>query len=224
MEQSEQEQEGLNLCPTPCDNLSSGHRGMISASVRVFLKHKYFFLPSLSIFFYSATGSPGVITSNCMDNGSIHGLHSASRSPVSSFIENAFPLRGSSIPNNLPSPVEVASIGKQFGLCESNHSLNEMKFANQCIPSFHPHSFPEYHDSLANAIPCNSSSNIVEMAVNLGPRMTEGIDSRQIHRANSNIHPVELNGGGKLIILFCSLIGAFTFAAYFRFWYLVDYC
>ena len=136
-----------------------------------------------------------------MDNGSINGFHSASRSPVSSFIENAFPHRSSSVPNNLPSPVGVASIGKQFGLCESNHSLNEMKFANQCIPGFHPHSFPEYNDSLANAIPCNSSSNIADMAVNLGPRMTEGIDSRQIRRANSNIHPVELNGGGKLIIL-----------------------
>ncbi|KAE8123780.1 hypothetical protein FH972_018709 [Carpinus fangiana] len=168
MEQSEQEQDGLNLCPSPCDNLSSGRM---------------------------ATGSPGVITSNCMDNGSINGFHSASRSPVSSFIESAFPHRSSSVPNNLPSPVGVASIGKQFGLCESNHSLNEMKFANQCIPGFHPHSFPEYNDSLANAIPCNSSSNIADMAVNLGPRMTEGIDSRQIRRANSNIHPVELNGG-----------------------------
>jgi hypothetical protein len=61
------------------------------------------------------------------------------------------------------------------------------------------------------------------MAVNLGPRMTEGIDSRQIRRVNSNIHPVELNGGGKLIIWSCCLVEVLTFAAYFRFWYL-DYC
>ena len=119
---------------------------------------------------------------------------------MSSFIENAFPHRSSSVPNNLPSPVRVAPIGKQFGVCESNHSLNEIKCANQCIPGFHPHSFPEYQDSLANGVPGNSSSTIADMASNLGPRMTEGINSRQIRRMSSNIHPVELNGGGELII------------------------
>uniref|UniRef100_A0A2N9FC93 RRM domain-containing protein n=1 Tax=Fagus sylvatica TaxID=28930 RepID=A0A2N9FC93_FAGSY len=168
MQQPEQEQDGLTLCQSPCDNFSSGRM---------------------------ATVSPGVITSNCLDNGSNLGLHSAHRSPVSSFIENAFPHRSSSVPNNLPSPVRVASIGKQFGVCESNHSLNEIKCANQCIPGFHPHSFPEYQDSLANGVPGNSSSTIADMASNLGPRMTEGINSRQIRRMSSNIHPVELNGG-----------------------------
>jgi len=130
----------------------------------------------------------------------------------------------SSVPNNLPSPVGVASIGKQFGVCESNHSLNEMKFANQCIPNLHPHSFPEYHESLANSVPCNSLSTNADMAGNLGPRMTEGINSRQIHRMSSNVHPVELNGGGELIILSCTLFEICTFVVgCFRFWYLVDY-
>ncbi|XP_030938118.1 protein MEI2-like 1 isoform X2 [Quercus lobata] len=168
MQQPEQEQDGLNVCQSPCDNLSSGH---------------------------TATVSPGVIASNSVDNGSNLGLHSAHRSSLSSFIENAFPHMSSSVPNNLPSPVGVASIGKQFGVCESNHSLNEMKFANQCIPNLHPHSFPEYHESLANSVPCNSLSTNADMAGNLGPRMTEGINSRQIHRMSSNVHPVELNGG-----------------------------
>ena len=30
MQQPEQEQDGLNVCQSPCDNLSSGHTGMIS--------------------------------------------------------------------------------------------------------------------------------------------------------------------------------------------------
>lgn len=117
---------------------------------------------------------------------------------MSSYVENVFPHRSSSVPNNLPSPVRVASIGKQFGICDSNQSLNEIKFSNQCIPCFHPHSFPEYLDSSVNGSPCKTSSHIADMAVNLGPKVAEGIDSRQIIKVNSNIRTIEPNVGGKL--------------------------
>lgn len=168
---------------------------IISASVKVFLKCKDFFL-GINIFYRNSFFSG--ITSNCANNGSNHSLHSAARLPVSSYVQNVFPHRSYSVLNSLPSPVKVASIGKQFGICDSNQSLNEIKFSNQCIPSFHPHSFPEYRDSSVNGSPCKTSSNIDAMAINLSPKVAEGIDSRHIIKVSSNICPMEPNAGGKL--------------------------
>ncbi|KAG6686074.1 hypothetical protein I3842_11G000900 [Carya illinoinensis] len=144
MEQFEQEQDGRNVCQSPCKTLSP------------------------------------VCTA---------------RSPVSSYVENVFPHRSSGVLNNFSSPVRVASIGKQFGICDSNQSLNEIKFSNQCIPSFHPHSFPEYLDSSVNGSPCKISSHIADMAVSLGPKVAEGIDSRKIIKVSSNIRTMEPNAG-----------------------------
>ncbi|KAF2312796.1 hypothetical protein GH714_040492 [Hevea brasiliensis] len=129
----EQEQDELNLCPSPFDDLSAGRL---------------------------AAFSPGVITSSCMNNGSAQVLPSAVQSPVASFIESH---RSSSVPNNLPSPLTVASV--------------------------------EYHDSLANGIPYNSSTTIGGMARSVGSKVTEGINSRHIQGVGSNGHLMELNGG-----------------------------
>ncbi|XP_021287291.1 protein MEI2-like 1 isoform X2 [Herrania umbratica] len=139
-----------------------------------------------------SSGHIGVIVSGCMDNGSTQVLHSVIQSPVSSFVE---PNRSSSVPINLASPARVAPIGKQLSLREPNHSLDDMKFANQSVPSFHPHSFPEYHDSLANGTPFNSSSTITDMASSVGPMMTGGLDNRHIRAASSNGHLMEPNTG-----------------------------
>ncbi|XP_031277248.1 protein MEI2-like 1 isoform X2 [Pistacia vera] len=130
--------------------------------------------------------SPGVIASSSMDTGSIQALHSALRSPASAFTESH---QSSSVPNTLPSPARVASIGKTFGLHEANHSLDEMKFNNQ-HPNFHPHSLPEY-DSLANGIPYNSPGTIG----NVGQKITEGLDNRHnIRGVSSNGHLMEPSG------------------------------
>ncbi|XP_057995409.1 protein MEI2-like 1 isoform X2 [Hevea brasiliensis] len=161
----EQEHEEPNLCKSPFDDLSAGRL---------------------------ATFSPGVIASSYMDNGSTQVLPSTILSPVGSFIESH---QSSSVPNNLPSPVTVGSVGKQFAVHESNHSMNEIMFGNQCISSFHPHSLPEYHDSLANSIPYNSASNIGGMVRSLGSKVTEGINSRHIQGVGSNGHLMELNEG-----------------------------
>ena len=135
------------------------------------------------------TVSTGVIASGCMDSG-----YTQVGAPVNTFVEL---FQSSSVPINLASPARVAPIGKQLSLREPNHSLDEMKFANQGIPCFHPHSFPEYHDSLANGIPFNSSSTITDMASSVGPMMAEGLDNRQIRGASSNGHLMEPNAGGK---------------------------
>lgn len=140
------------------------------------------------------TVSLGTMASGGMDNGSTQVLPSVIQSPVNTFVE---PNRSSSVPINLASPARVAPIGKQLSLQEPNHSLDEMKFANQGVPSFHPHSFPEYHDSLADVIAFNSSSTIPDMASSVGSMMAEGLDNRRIRAASSNGLLIEPNAGGK---------------------------
>ncbi|XP_050221418.1 protein MEI2-like 1 isoform X1 [Mercurialis annua] len=160
----EQEQDESSICQSPFDDLSSGRL---------------------------ASFSPGVIASSCMENGSAQAMHSSIQSPVGSYIESH---QSSSVPNNLPSPLSLTSVSKQFGLHEPNRTMEEMMIGNQCIPSFHPHSLPEYHDGLANGIPINSSI-IGSMAHNVGSRVTEGFNSRHIQGVGSNGHLMELGGG-----------------------------
>ncbi|XP_042498649.1 protein MEI2-like 4 isoform X1 [Macadamia integrifolia] len=137
--------------------------------------------------------SHGAITSSCMENGAIQGPNSTIRPPMSPFIENAF-LHGisSSVPNSMPSPVRVASVGNQSGLGEPSHSFGQMKFGFQGMPSFHPHSLPDYPDALASGMPYSSPGTI---AANINPRPSEVIDNRHLHRVGSNGHSVELNEG-----------------------------
>ncbi|XP_044502056.1 protein MEI2-like 1 isoform X2 [Mangifera indica] len=130
--------------------------------------------------------SPGVIALSSINTGSIQALHSALQPPANAFTESH---QSSSVPNNLPSPARVASIGKHFGLHEANHSLEEMKFNNQ-HPNFHPHSFPEC-DSLANGIPYNSHS----ATGNAAQKISEGLDNRHIRGVSSNGHLMEPSGG-----------------------------
>ncbi|XP_043707545.1 protein MEI2-like 4 isoform X4 [Telopea speciosissima] len=112
--------------------------------------------------------SHGAIASTCIENGASQGVNSTIRPPMSPFIENAF-LHGisSSVPNSIPSPVRVASVGNQSGLVEPNHSFGHMKFGFQGMPSFHPHSLPDYPDGLASGMPYNSPGT---MAANINPR------------------------------------------------------
>ncbi|MBA0757171.1 hypothetical protein Gotri_020282 [Gossypium trilobum] len=131
--------------------------------------------------------SPGLTASGCMDNGSTQVV-----APVSTFAETH---RSSSVPINLASPARVSPIGKPLSFREPDHSLDEMKFANQGVPSFHPHCLPEYHDSLANGIPFNSSSTIIDMASSSSPMMAEGLDNRHIRGARSNGHLMQPNAG-----------------------------
>uniref|UniRef100_A0A5B7BSJ0 RRM domain-containing protein n=1 Tax=Davidia involucrata TaxID=16924 RepID=A0A5B7BSJ0_DAVIN len=139
--------------------------------------------------------SPGGMTPSCMDDRSIQGLHSASKLPINTFTENALPRGSSSIPNSLPSPVRVASAGNHFGLREPSHSLDQVNFGNQCIPSFHPHSFPEHHDSSNNVIPYNCSSTVAHMTGNIGLRVADRMIDRCMCIVGSSGQPMEHNGG-----------------------------
>lgn len=147
--------------------------------------------------------------SNCMVIGSNKDFHSPFRTPTSTSVENAFCHHSSSLPNTLPSPLRMTSASKQLGFCESSNSLDEVKFANQGIHSFHPHSFPENHDGLAHGIPCNPPTSIPNLT-NLGLGITEGYISR-VHGVNTNQLPRELKGGRfSLLFLFCRYIFGFN--------------
>jgi hypothetical protein len=172
----------------------------IIASICVHLRIKMFLCSSShkKCFLVLSTANlrPGMVASSCMANESNLGLHSSIRSPSSAFIGNALAHHSSSVPRTLPSPMRVVSTDKNFCLPDSNHSLNEIKFGNQCIPNFHPHSLPEYHDSLAHGITSNSCG----VTGNAGLRMTEGTDRRHTREMNANGHLMELNGGGTLSV------------------------
>ncbi|KAJ8752623.1 hypothetical protein K2173_005512 [Erythroxylum novogranatense] len=136
--------------------------------------------------------SPGVIASSSMENVSAQVLHSTVQSPVTAFMEAH---QSSSVPNNLPFPASFSSVGKQFNLCETNRSLDEIKFGMQRMSNFHPHSLPECHDGLANVLPYGSSSAMAGMASSVGSKITEGINNRNIGGVGSNGHLFEINGG-----------------------------
>ncbi|XP_004297487.1 PREDICTED: protein MEI2-like 1 [Fragaria vesca subsp. vesca] len=134
---------------------------------------------------YNATLHPG------MANESNLGLHSSIRSPSNAFMGNALAHLSSSVPRTLPSPMRVVSTDNNFCLPDSNHSVNEIKFGNQCVPNFHPHSLPEYHDSLAHGI----TSNNCGVTGNVSLRLADGTDRRHTREMNANGHLMELNGG-----------------------------
>ncbi|KAJ4838396.1 hypothetical protein Tsubulata_017426 [Turnera subulata] len=136
--------------------------------------------------------SNGIIASSSMDFGSTQGLNSTILSPAGVFVESR---QSSSVPNNFPSPATVTSIGSQFSRHEHNHTLDDIKFGNQCLPTFHPQSIPEYLDNLANAIPCNSSTTVRDIAGGFVSTGTEVINGKHIRGVGANGHLVELNGG-----------------------------
>ncbi|XP_059656531.1 protein MEI2-like 4 [Cornus florida] len=141
---------------------------------------------------FSGPVSQAVITSSSMDNGTNLGAHSAIQSPISPFPENTFNQGiSSSVPNSLPSPVRLESVGNQSSFTESGHSHGQLKFDFHDMPNFHPHSLPEYHDGLTAGAPCNSPG----MAANISVRSLDRIENRQFCGTSSNGHSIELNEG-----------------------------
>ncbi|KAA8529975.1 hypothetical protein F0562_034421 [Nyssa sinensis] len=154
---------------------------------------------------FSGPDPQGGLTSSSMDDGTHLGVHSATRAPISPFLENVFNQGiSSSVPNSLPSLVRVESVGNQSSLTDSGHSQGQLKIEFQGTPNFHPHSLPEYHDGIANGASCNSPG----MVGNISARPLERIENRPFHRVSSNGHSVELNGVfGPSGIGSCPLIG-----------------
>ncbi|XAR64332.1 hypothetical protein NMG60_11024630 [Bertholletia excelsa] len=128
--------------------------------------------PSNSAMRLSGPIIQGGITSSGMDSGTVPGLHSAIRSPVSPFLRNMFHHGiSSSVPNSLPSLLRVESLGNQSNLTEYSHSPGRLNIEFQGTSNFHPNSLPEYHDGLRNGSNCNSPV----LAANISARPSERI-------------------------------------------------
>ena len=160
----------------------------------------------------TAKVSPGVIAPSCMVSGSNQVFHPAICSPLSTSFENALSHQTSSLPKAMASQMRMTSDSKQIGFCESSNSLDEIKFGNQGIHSFHPHSFPENHDGLAHGIPCNPPTAIPNIT-NLGLAITEGYINH-VHGVNANQLPREVKGG--MICLCFSFAGILMVAIFDR--------
>ncbi|KAL2342826.1 hypothetical protein Fmac_004111 [Flemingia macrophylla] len=119
-----------------------------------------------------ATVSSGVIGSSCLENGYNQRFQSTIRQPLNTFIDNAFIHTNSGIQNTV-------------------------RGASAPSSRFHPHSLPEYRDSLANGSPYNFSSSISNMANNIGAGATEASDGRHIHGMSSTGNIAEFNAGGN---------------------------
>eukprot|EP00268_Persea_americana_P031398 TRINITY_DN3053_c0_g1_i4.p1 TRINITY_DN3053_c0_g1~~TRINITY_DN3053_c0_g1_i4.p1 ORF type:complete len:1017 (+),score=195.61 TRINITY_DN3053_c0_g1_i4:488-3538(+) len=145
---------------------------------------------------------PKGIASNGLDNIIVRGLYSTISAPISSLVNTTFHGISSSLPRSLSSLVGVASVGNhssQMGPGEHSHSLDQLKFGFKCIPTFHPHSLPEYHgEGVTNGVAYNSLCSMSTMSASMNSLPSEGIDNRHIPRVGSgglNSHSFELNDG-----------------------------
>lgn len=155
------------------------------------------------------SGPPlGTITSNGMDNGTSLGMYSVG----SPFLEAAFHQGiSSSVPSSLPSLMRVGSVGNYSGITESGYTKGQLAFDIRPAPAIHPHSLPDYHDGLANGIPCNSP-NI--MGANFNQIPPERVDPRQLCRVGSEGHSLGLNEG----VFGAALNGSQPLAGHHRTW------
>ncbi|KAL5188685.1 Protein MEI2-like 4 [Glycine soja] len=140
---------------------------------------------------FTATVPSGVIGSGCFENGYNQRFQSTVRQPLNAFMDNAFIHVNSGIHNT----VRGAPAGKVSSVCESSSFIDAMNFASGS--RFHPHSLPEYRDSLANGSPYNFSSSISNMANNIGAGATEASDGRHIQGMGSTGNLAEFNAGGN---------------------------
>ncbi|KAK2417851.1 protein MEI2 [Trifolium repens] len=127
--------------------------------------------------FYDVRGvSSGVIASGgSLENGYNHRFQSESQLPLNAFIDNT-------IFHSISNAARGAFAVTVSDARESSNAVDTMKFAS--IPSFRPHSLPEYRDGLANGSPYNLS-NTIKMAANIGTGSTEASDRRHIQGMSS---------------------------------------
>lgn len=146
----------------------------------------------------SRTIAYGANTSVGFDSGSIQS--SALQTLISPFMESKFPGISSTVPRSVSSPIRVTMVGNhgsQSNLDELSHSLGQMNFGFQSMPTFHPHSLPEFHNGPISSIPFNTIRTIPSMGTNINSRIADGIDAQQNRQGvgHINTHSFEHNEG-----------------------------
>ncbi|KAK7358714.1 hypothetical protein VNO77_00652 [Canavalia gladiata] len=133
-----------------------------------------------------ATVSSAVIGSGNMENGYSQRFESAMRQPLNALFH---------MNSGIHKTVRGESAGKLSGVCESSSFVDAIKFASS--PRFHPHSLPEYRNSLANGSPYNFSNPISSMANSIPAGAMEASDGRHILGMGSTGNLAEFNAGGN---------------------------
>ncbi|XP_064942689.1 protein MEI2-like 4 isoform X4 [Musa acuminata AAA Group] len=134
------------------------------------------------------SASLGAITPNGLENGGIQSLHAAVCTTNNPFMETTHHGISSSVPQNLSSAVRVASVGShsnQAAHADLSNSLNQMNFGFQGMPSFHPHSLPDFQNGVTSGLPYKSSNPVSAMGTKINSRPAEGTDNRHLHKVDS---------------------------------------
>ncbi|XP_020699852.1 protein MEI2-like 4 isoform X1 [Dendrobium catenatum] len=124
-----------------------------------------------------------------LDSGSIQS--SALQTLISPFMESKFPGISSTVPRSMSSPIRVTMVGNhssQSNLDDLSHSLGQMNFGFQNIPTFHPHSLPEFHNGPISSIPYNTIRAVPSMGTNINSRIADGIDTQQNRQGPGHIN------------------------------------
>ncbi|KAH7866028.1 hypothetical protein Vadar_014435 [Vaccinium darrowii] len=141
------------------------------------------------------TFSRGGRTFGCFNNGLVQGSNCAGHLTRSTLTENVLSHGSFCGLNSLPSPLSVESSGNHFGLHKPCHSMGPLKFSGKCIPSSHPHSFPDCRDNFKITLPHNCPSTVANMAGDIGSKISGRINGRHASMVVSNGQHGELNGG-----------------------------
>ncbi|XP_020574457.1 protein MEI2-like 4 [Phalaenopsis equestris] len=137
----------------------------------------------------SRTIAYGANTTVGLDSGSIQS--SAPQKLINPFMESKFPGISSTMPHSLSSPIRVSMVGNhgsQSNLDDLSHSLGQMNFGFQNMPTFHPHSLPEFHNAPIPSIPFNAIRAIPSIATNINSRLSDGIDTQQNRQGAGHIN------------------------------------
>ncbi|WOL12611.1 hypothetical protein Cni_G21378 [Canna indica] len=133
------------------------------------------------LFFPPGSASFGTITSNGLENGAMHSLHSAicaAFSPLTVATNQEVPC---TIPQSFSSKTRVASVGtqnNQASHADLSHPLRQINCRFKGTHDFHPQLLPEFHSVPTNGISYNSSNKELHMDINVNTRPADGTAKR----------------------------------------------
>lgn len=148
---------------------------------------------------FSGCVSLGTIAPNGLENGSLNGQLSTACAPINPFTEITSHAISSAVSHNL-STMRFESIGcryNQASHAHHNHSLNQFNLGaqGQGAPCLHPHSLPEFHNGIANGIPCESPNLMSALSLNVNLRSAEETENKFLQNVGSGSLDNQYNSG-----------------------------
>lgn len=125
------------------------------------------------------------ISSIKMESDIGRGTSARMQATLGSFMESPA-CRGvsSSVPGGLPSLLRDESTHNQEGFSESGNLVGNINYDFRGLPTFYPHSLPEYIDGLASGAPRNSDCN---MPATVSSLQQERVENTHFSRTSSSV-------------------------------------